>query len=1367
MGNQGFKYDAFLNHAGEDIDWCEKLAERLRNENVGVWLDKWELQPGDHLLKRLNDALKQSRKMVAVWSPNYFREDKVWTLAESFSQQHQDILAQERLLIPLLIEKCDIPPTFRNIIYIDFRNPEDFEIHFRQLLEALDLPKRVYEREEVLEFREHEFDISKRGKEAFVKGKRFEDEVSKLYQLLGFEVKPDIKLDGMQIDLLIQQKVGGLLIEAVVECKDKQITAAERDQILAQQNVVQKKYPTYRWIAVSSQGFAADTRIALETAGISCTTYSNLLHGLVPIDTYVESLINEYETWVNKNWRGEDWFIRPDVQNDITYNKFPGIARVSKFLGDTRINFLTVLGDLGTGKSTLAKFLAYNLARSFRDDPLRHPAPVLIPLGEVRKEVSLEGIIINHFSRHGIPAINFPRFEHLVRVGKVVLFFDAFDEMADRVRWEVTKSNFTEIRRAAIEKGKVILTCRTHYFKDRAEQVKLIGEGPRLSEVETDLYKVLKQQSDAEVIYLQEFNDDQIQAYLRKARPYNHEEDWKKIKEIYNLKELAHRPLLLDMIVKSLPKLEVGQQINASNLYNVYTNLWIEREEQKGRFLDKNIKLQLMYELAWRMWNDEKNAIYYNDLIPFVEKLSTEKVMELGDEDTEVIAREMQAATFLKRDDKGNFSFVHRSFMEFFLARKLLECITNPQSKGNAEIALNTRRLDRKTVYFLSLLDEKDSIIEPLQQILIKGYSKNVSENALQILYWTGRIKNGMEDKIEDVEKLKLITSQRIPRKAQLTGASLQEIVLECANLTEANFSSADLTKANLNNALFNRTTFTNAKLTEARAEKVVAIASVFRKADLSGVSLTGSNFGRCDFTDAVYQPSSFGSTIFSDVFGLDLIGPVKREGLQAVVQRGSAAGVASVAYHSSGDLVAVGSGDGIIRIYRASDGRLIRVLEGHQSRVRSVHFSPNGETLASGSSDNSVRLWEVKSGKQIRVLEGHQGWVNSVHFSPIGETLASGSYDDSVRLWGVKSGKQICVLEGHNNGMRSVQFSPDGLVLTSGSDDRGVRLWEMKSGRQILVLEGHNGGVRSVRFSTDGLMLASGSYDKNIRLWEVKSGEQIYILEGHSGSVNSVQFSPDRVTLASGSADGSIRLWEVKSGKHIRVLEGHSGSVNSVQFSPDRVTLASGSDDKSVRLWDVKSGKQIYILEGHSDHVYSVHFSPNGETLASGSSDDSVRLWEVKNGKQIRALEGHSGGVRSVHFSLDGLTLASGSYDRSVRLWNLEDGKCIGILDKHLGAVYDVAFAPNLKYLIVVGAAGRLQFWDTEKYETFLYRYSFGPGAWLDLLPDGRFDGSPEGMRYLCYTQKDTLVSLTAEELVKEFYDPEAIREVIEKYTK
>jgi hypothetical protein len=69
-------YDAFLSRTSEDNPWCEQLAVRLRDEGVRVWFDAWELQPGDHLLVLLNDGLRRSRKLITVWTHNYFRDAK-------------------------------------------------------------------------------------------------------------------------------------------------------------------------------------------------------------------------------------------------------------------------------------------------------------------------------------------------------------------------------------------------------------------------------------------------------------------------------------------------------------------------------------------------------------------------------------------------------------------------------------------------------------------------------------------------------------------------------------------------------------------------------------------------------------------------------------------------------------------------------------------------------------------------------------------------------------------------------------------------------------------------------------------------------------------------------------------------------------------------------------------------------------------------------------------------------------------------------------------------------------------------------------------------------------------------------------------
>jgi len=55
---------------------------------------------------------------------------------------------------------------------------------------------------------------------------------------------------------------------------------------------------------------------------------------------------------------------------------------------------------------------------------------------------------------------------------------------------------------------------------------------------------------------------------------------------------------------------------------------------------------------------------------------------------------------------------------------------------------------------------------------------------------------------------------------------------------------------------------------------------------------------------------------------------------------------------------------------------------------------------LASGSTDRTVKLWRASDGSLIRALDGHTEDVNAVAFSPDGSMVASGSFDKTVKLW-------------------------------------------------------------------------------------------------------------------------------------------------------------------------------------------------------------------------------------------------------------------------------------------------------------------------------------------------------------------------------
>src|SRR5262245_9500440 len=79
------KYDFFLSHAREDKESVVlPLYARLVDFNFRVWLDEFELLPGDKLRRKINQGLSESRCGIVVASKTFiqkeFPQDELYAL---------------------------------------------------------------------------------------------------------------------------------------------------------------------------------------------------------------------------------------------------------------------------------------------------------------------------------------------------------------------------------------------------------------------------------------------------------------------------------------------------------------------------------------------------------------------------------------------------------------------------------------------------------------------------------------------------------------------------------------------------------------------------------------------------------------------------------------------------------------------------------------------------------------------------------------------------------------------------------------------------------------------------------------------------------------------------------------------------------------------------------------------------------------------------------------------------------------------------------------------------------------------------------------------------------------------------------------
>lgn len=54
-------YDVFLSHAHKDREFALRLAGDLKRAGLHVWLDQWDLRPGESIATAVEQALQESR----------------------------------------------------------------------------------------------------------------------------------------------------------------------------------------------------------------------------------------------------------------------------------------------------------------------------------------------------------------------------------------------------------------------------------------------------------------------------------------------------------------------------------------------------------------------------------------------------------------------------------------------------------------------------------------------------------------------------------------------------------------------------------------------------------------------------------------------------------------------------------------------------------------------------------------------------------------------------------------------------------------------------------------------------------------------------------------------------------------------------------------------------------------------------------------------------------------------------------------------------------------------------------------------------------------------------------------------------------
>jgi len=253
-----------------------------------------------------------------------------------------------------------------------------------------------------------------------------------------------------------------------------------------------------------------------------------------------------------------------------------------------------------------------------------------------------------------------------------------------------------------------------------------------------------------------------------------------------------------------------------------------------------------------------------------------------------------------------------------------------------------------------------------------------------------------------------------------------------------------------------------------------------------------------------------------------------------------AAAGGRSPAVLSArGNVLAVGSARGTVRLRNARTGRPIGQVASHHA-ITGLALSPDGTLVAAIGSDGKARLWNVGTQHEVGTPPAiGLAAVRALAISPGGKTFATVGADGTAALWSVATGHRIGALmnAGAVGGgsaaaggqVAAVAFSPDGGRLATSAGG-SMRLWDAATQQEIgTPMTAGPGGVYAVAFSPDGSMLATAGGDGTARLWDVATQQQIGTpMTAGPDALYAVAFSPGGSTLITADGDGTARSWDV-----------------------------------------------------------------------------------------------------------------------------------------------------------------------------------------------------------------------------------------------
>lgn len=318
--------------------------------------------------------------------------------------------------------------------------------------------------------------------------------------------------------------------------------------------------------------------------------------------------------------------------------------------------------------------------------------------------------------------------------------------------------------------------------------------------------------------------------------------------------------------------------------------------------------------------------------------------------------------------------------------------------------------------------------------------------------------------------------------------------------------------------------------------------------------------------------------------------------------------------------------------------------IEHNTSEVFCARYSPDGDFIAIGCGDGSIRVFNATTGHTIHILRTGSNTsmpTTNIKFRPKGDVnrtknvFLSTNAAGLVQHWHLASGKCLHSATEVENEIYALDYNPQGTSYCTAGKDRILRVYDEETKSLTTSLQGG----------------FTGYYD-------------LKAPAGHSNRIFATKFVPDDSNLIiSGGWDNTMQIWDIRANSVIRSIYGPHIGGDALDMKGNEILTGSWRPKNALQLWDFRQGTlvkdipwgastNVFSYNSESTLLYSAQFSKDSHgkfIAAGGSGHNEAKIFDhAADDAVVGTITGLKGGVFTMDFSA-GMDPATGNYSVAI----------------------------------------------------------------------------------------------------------------------